>query len=103
MSGGGVRNLVRLHPGVEFILDRWPEPPALFRWLAEVGGIAEREMYQTFNMGIGFVIVVAESAAGPVLRRLASIGARDAVAIGRIGPGRGVSLPPLDLRYSGYS
>jgi len=103
MSGGGVRNLVRLHPGVEFMLDDWPDPPPLFEWLAERGGIAAREMYQTFNMGIGFVVVVAKSEAGGVLRRLASIGARDAVTIGRVGSGRGVSLPHQGLRYSGYS
>jgi phosphoribosylformylglycinamidine cyclo-ligase len=103
MSGGGVRNLVRLHPGVEFVLDDWPEPPPLFQWMAGAGGISEQEMFQTFNMGIGFVVVVASPQVGPVLRRLASIGGRDARVIGRIGQGRGVSLPQRNLRYSGYS
>jgi phosphoribosylformylglycinamidine cyclo-ligase len=37
---------------------RWPQPP-VFAWLRERGNIASREMYRTFNCGIGMVVVVA--------------------------------------------
>ncbi|MGD0250031.1 MAG: phosphoribosylformylglycinamidine cyclo-ligase [Thermoplasmata archaeon] len=103
MSGGGVRNLVRLHPRVAFVLDQWPEAPSLFSWIASLGNLSAEEMYQTFNMGIGFMLVVGREHLAETRRRLARAGAPDAVEIGHIERGTGVSLPPLGLRYVGYS
>ncbi|MGI0070880.1 MAG: phosphoribosylformylglycinamidine cyclo-ligase [Thermoplasmata archaeon] len=103
LTGGGVRNLVRLRRGVEFVLDRWPEPPPIFSWLQRLGGISDDEMYQTFNMGIGFALVVAPEHLAETRRRLARAGAPDAVAIGRVDRGSGVRLPALGLRYDDYS
>ncbi|HZY70327.1 MAG TPA: phosphoribosylformylglycinamidine cyclo-ligase [Thermoplasmata archaeon] len=103
ISGGGVRNLPRLNPKVEFALHRFPEPPALFDWLARLGPVATREMFQTFNMGIGFVVVVGPRSVATVQRRLASAGVRGVHPIGEVRRGRGVTLPQLDLRYEGYA
>jgi phosphoribosylformylglycinamidine cyclo-ligase len=102
ISGGGVRNLVRLHKKVEFVLDRWPEPPSLFRWVQSLGQISDREMYQTFNMGIGFVAVVAREHLTETRRRITRAGAPDTIEIGHVVRGSGVSLPTLGLRYAGY-
>ncbi len=102
MSGGGVRNLVRLHPRVEFVLDRWPEPPSLFDWVQSLGGLAAEEMYRTFNMGIGFVAIVAREHFAEIRRRLTRAGGGDAIEIGKVERGTGVSLPSLGLRYEGY-
>jgi phosphoribosylformylglycinamidine cyclo-ligase len=103
LSGGGVRNLVRLHPKVGFVLDRWPEVPPLFRWIQGLGGISEEEMFQTFNMGIGFVLVVSSSRLAETRRRLARAGAPDAVEIGHVVRGSGVSVPGHALSFEGYS
>lgn len=35
----------------------WPIPP-IFRTIREKGGIGERDMFRTFNMGVGMVLVV---------------------------------------------
>jgi len=103
ISGGGVRNLVRLRGDVRFELDRWPAPGGEFRWLQELGDLEAAEMYQTFNMGIGFVVVVAASAVEATRRRLARARFADARVVGRVVRGTGVSLPHLGLEYSGYS
>jgi len=103
LSGGGVRNLVRLHPRVAFVLDAWPEVPPLFRWVQQLGGISDEEMFQTFNMGIGFVVVAARARLSETRRRLARAGAPDAVPLGHVERGRGVRLPGLGLSYEGYS
>jgi phosphoribosylformylglycinamidine cyclo-ligase len=103
VSGGGVRNLVRLNDRVRFVLDRWPEPPGLFGYLAELGGIAPAEMFQTFNMGIGFVVVARPTRASELFRRLARAGAPDALEIGTVARGKGVELPGHGLRYEGYA
>jgi phosphoribosylformylglycinamidine cyclo-ligase len=102
ISGGGVRNLVRLHSRVSFVLDAWPEPPALFSWVQSLGRISVEEMYQTFNMGIGFVVIVARQHLAETRRRIARAGAPDAVDLGHVERGSGVSLPALGLRYQGY-
>ncbi len=103
LSGGGVRNLVRLHAKAEFVLDHWPRVPGLFRWLQGLGAVADAEMFQTFNMGIGFALVVRPNRAAAVLQKLARAGARDARAIGHVEAGSGVSVPEFGVRYEGYS
>ena len=103
LSGGGVRNLVRLHDARAFVLDRWPRPPGLFGWIQELGGLDDREMFQTFNMGIGFVLAVAHGTAAAWIARLARAGARDARVIGRVTKGCGVTLPDRGLAFEGYA
>ncbi|MGD0588769.1 MAG: phosphoribosylformylglycinamidine cyclo-ligase [Thermoplasmata archaeon] len=103
LSGGGVRNLVRLHPKVAFVFDRWPELPPLFRWIQQLGGLSDEEMFQTFNMGIGFVLVVAATRLAETRRRLARAGAPDAVEVGHVERGSGVAVPAHGLTFEGYS
>jgi phosphoribosylformylglycinamidine cyclo-ligase len=102
ISGGGVRNLLRLNDEVRFELDRWPPPGGLEAWLSGLGQIGPREMFQTFNMGIGFVVVVARGRGTATLGRLERAGARDARRIGTIVRGTGVSLPGPGLEYGDY-
>ncbi|MGZ3286944.1 MAG: phosphoribosylformylglycinamidine cyclo-ligase [Xanthobacteraceae bacterium] len=62
ITGGGFPdNIPRVLPkglGARLDLERVPVPP-IFRWLADVGTVAEPEMLRTFNCGIGMVAVVA--------------------------------------------
>jgi len=102
MSGGGVRNLPRLNSRVRFVLDTWPSPPSLFPWVQALGGLADREMFQTFNMGIGFVLVVRPEGEATVRRRLSRAGAPDVVSLGEVADGTGVELPAQGIRYEGY-
>ncbi len=61
ITGGGLpENLPRcLGPGQAISLNAnsWQVPP-IFQWLARAGAVAQRDMFQTFNMGIGFVVLV---------------------------------------------
>lgn len=103
VSGGGVRNLLRLHPRVSYVLDHWPKIPSLFGWVQSLGSISDQEMFQTFNMGVGFVVVVAPTRLSETRRRLARAGAADAVPIGHVERGSGVHVPALGLRYDSYA
>ncbi|HTT17116.1 MAG TPA: phosphoribosylformylglycinamidine cyclo-ligase [Thermoplasmata archaeon] len=103
VSGGGVRNLCRLSTTVRFTLDGWPRPPGLFRWLQTIGSVGDREMFGTFNMGVGFLLVVRPGAERAVRRALAARGASDVLAVGRVETGTGVELPSLGLVYRGYA
>jgi phosphoribosylformylglycinamidine cyclo-ligase len=100
ITGGGLRNLVRLHPRVRFRIDDPIEPPVLFREIQALGGIDDREMYATFNMGMGFAIVAPERTADAVLRALRP--EVRAKVVGRVTKGRGVSLEPLGLVWETY-
>lgn len=64
ITGGGLpENLPRaLSPeqSVEIDPQSWSMPP-VFDWLAEAGSVSPHAMFQTFNMGIGFVVIVPES------------------------------------------
>jgi len=100
ITGGGLRNLVRLKEAVEFRITEPLEPPPVFRALQLLGGIEDREMYETFNMGMGFAIVAPEADATEVIRALRP----DATArvVGQVVRGRGVSVPSLGLSWTRY-
>ena len=37
--------------------------PPVFKWLSETGSVNTQAMYNTFNMGIGFVVIVPKNQA----------------------------------------
>ena len=61
ITGGGIPgNLPRVLPSgvkAQIDLDSWPVPP-IFKYLAKVGGIETDELLQSFNMGVGMILVV---------------------------------------------
>jgi phosphoribosylformylglycinamidine cyclo-ligase len=84
VTGGGLPgNLPRVMPdGLQAAVDvsSW-ELPAIFRWLAEHGPVADEELRRTFNCGVGMVAVVAAEAEATALAVLAARG----VAAWRLG------------------
>lgn len=73
ITGGGITdNLPRVLPenlGANIDLDRW-QRPAIFSWLQKQGNLAETDMLQTFNCGIGMIACVAEQDEAAALRQL---------------------------------
>lgn len=87
-QGGIEENLGRVIPKeLEAVVQKssWEKPP-IFRLIASLGQIGEREMFSTFNMGIGMVAVVGPRAANAALDHLRSNGHR-AHEIGVVRPG----------------
>jgi phosphoribosylformylglycinamidine cyclo-ligase len=70
VTGDGLFNLVRTARPVGFDIERWPEPPPVFRLVQRLGEIPDAEMYRAFNMGVGFALVVPPGAADAVRARL---------------------------------
>jgi phosphoribosylformylglycinamidine cyclo-ligase len=69
-GGGFVDNIPRVLPAYCDVVIRrgsWDVLP-VFRWLQERGRVAEAEMYQVFNMGIGMILVVQPDRADSILR-----------------------------------
>jgi phosphoribosylformylglycinamidine cyclo-ligase len=66
ITGGGLpENLPRClseHQSVQLNPKAWSVPP-IFSWLAEKGNLSADTLYNTFNMGIGFVVIVPSAIA----------------------------------------
>ena len=65
----------------------WPVPK-IFSFLQAAGPIEEAEMFRVFNMGIGFVLIVAEDFADSISQKLTKYGEK-VYRIGRITTGTG--------------
>ncbi len=76
ITGGGLsENIIRVVPealGLDIDAGTLALPP-VFEWLQREGGVADAEMWRTFNCGIGFVLVVAPDAAGAVEAELSAL------------------------------
>jgi len=94
ITGGGLTdNVPRILPegaAVEIDKGSWPVLP-VFKLMQEIGNVSEAEMYRTFNMGVGMVIVAAAQHAATIESHLSVYGS--VYKIGRVVKGdREVSI-----------
>ena len=61
ITGGGLTNLLRLNDGVGFAIEAPLPVPPVFDLIARCGSVTDAEMWDVFNMGCGFVAIVAEA------------------------------------------
>lgn len=89
-GGGFLENIPRILPdGVSVEIDRgsWHEPP-IFGLMQRLGNVADNEMFRTFNMGIGMVVIASKESAAELLAKIPN--ARE---IGKVASGdRSVSI-----------
>ncbi len=60
ITGGAFTKLKRLNSSVDYILENLPQIKGIFKQIMIDGKIDITEMYKTFNMGIGFCIIVSK-------------------------------------------
>jgi phosphoribosylformylglycinamidine cyclo-ligase len=97
ITGDGLANLLRLNAEIGFEIDQPPQPAPIFGLIQDAAGISRPEMYETFNMGVGFCVVVGASDEEKALELVRGHydGAR---RIGRVNERSGeVSIPPLQI------
>ena len=91
ITGGGlVGNIPRVLPkdcNAVIRKSSWPKHK-IFAFLQKAGPIEEAEMFKVFNMGIGFVLIVAEDFANYIKKKLTKYGEK-VYGIGRITTGTG--------------
>lgn len=100
ITGDGLLNLKRVEAEVSFRIETLPEPPAVFKLIQKLGGIADAEMFRVFNMGIGFCVVVPDERR--IIDEAVRICEEHGIPSWRIGratgdPGRRIFVEPAGL------
>jgi len=98
ITGGGLKNFVRLKKDVMFSIDDPLIPQPIFETVQELGGVSDAEMYRTFNMGMGFAIVLRQADVPDALRALG----HDAKLVGQVTQGSGCGIPELSVHCDSY-
>ncbi|MFW5855653.1 MAG: phosphoribosylformylglycinamidine cyclo-ligase [Bacillota bacterium] len=72
ITGGGLpENIARILPvGIQAVIEKenWPVP-AIFKIISRKGKVVQKEMFRTFNMGIGMILVVQENEVATIIKR----------------------------------
>ena len=86
ITGGGLlENIPRILPdGVSVQINQksWPKP-SIFSFIQKEGKISDQEMYRTFNMGIGMVLIVSDPESEKIIEELRTIN-YDTFLIGKV-------------------
>lgn len=97
ITGGGLRNILRMRKGLQYVIDDPFTPAPIFTALQEIGEIETREIYQTLNMSLGFAIIAPADDAEAIARENPN-----AKVVGRVQKGAGVLLEPDNILYDHY-
>ncbi|MDQ0247855.1 phosphoribosylformylglycinamidine cyclo-ligase [Bacillus fengqiuensis] len=90
-GGGFYENIPRMLPeglGVEVDYGSWPIP-YIFDFIQEKGGLERKELFEVFNMGIGFMLAVSDEDLHKVIEAIEATGEK-AYIIGRVTNEEGV-------------
>jgi phosphoribosylformylglycinamidine cyclo-ligase len=97
ITGGGLGNLQRLTE-FGYKIEDLPEPQEVFKKIQALEDISDKEMYRTFNMGVGFCVVVNEKDADKVIRIFSKHGTNSR-KIGHVEEEPGVKIKDFSLSY----
>lgn len=102
VTGDGFLNLSRVETEVGYVIDTLPPAPKIFELIQKYGNVSDEEMFQVYNMGIGFCFVVPASEADRTMRIIKSHG-KEAYRIGQaVGDSeRRVFIKPKSLLGAG--
>lgn len=97
ITGGGLRNLLRMREGLQYVISDPVKPAPIFNVLQELGNVEDKEIYQTLNMSMGFMIIAPAEDAEAIAAKYPN-----ADVVGRVQKGAGVLLEPGNILYDHY-
>ncbi len=71
ITGDGLLNLPRVDAEIGFVIDALPPAPPIFDLIEEHGAVERAEMFEVYNMGVGFCVIVTEADVAATLAILA--------------------------------
>ncbi len=99
ITGGGFKNIPRMKD-MKYVITDPVTPQPVFNTLMDLGKLTMEQMYETFNMGTGYVVVIDQESKHDFVNTL-----RNRVAIREIGHvenGSGVEIPKMEVNLSNY-
>jgi phosphoribosylformylglycinamidine cyclo-ligase len=98
-TGDGFLNLTRTAAPIGYLIHSLPSVPPIFSMLQEVGRLSDAEMFQVYNMGVGFCVVVAEADTARVLQIAREYNVRAwRLGVAVASPERMITIEPCKLR-----
>ena len=97
ITGGGLRNILRMKKGLQYVISDPVKPAPIFTKLQELGEVEDKEIYQTLNMSMGFTIIAPADDAEQIAKKY-----QNAEIVGRVQKGDGVLLEPGNILYDHY-
>ncbi|MBE6514896.1 MAG: phosphoribosylformylglycinamidine cyclo-ligase [Thermoplasmata archaeon] len=97
ITGGGLRNILRMKEGLQYVISDPVKPAPIFKVLQEMGEVEDKEIYQTLNMSMGFTIIAPADEAEAIAKENPN-----AEVVGRVQKGAGVLLEPGNILYDHY-
>ena len=97
ITGGGLRNILRMKKGLQYVISDPVKPAPIFQKLQELGEVEDKEIYQTLNMSMGFTIIAPADDAEQIAKKYSN-----AEIVGRVQKGNGVLLEPGNILYDHY-
>ena len=104
MTGHGWRKLMRLAEPFVYRCTHLARPcPPIFDFIARSGHLDSREMYGTFNMGVGFAVYLPAAQAVQAVELAEQLGLQAWVGgtVAKEGSRKAVLIEPLGLAYEG--
>src|SRR5919198_5455887 len=95
ITGGAFTKLHRLNSKVRYDFDDLPSPTGIFKQIQVDGDIGSKEMYRTFNMGIGFCVIASKASADDVVHVFEKHKMR-CKSVGKIEKGKGEVVARID-------
>ena len=97
ITGGGFTKLPRLNSRVRYVFDNLPPLTGIFKQIQIDGDIESKEMYRTFNMGVGFCVVASKASMDDIINVFDKHKMR-CEAVGKIEKGGGEVIARIDGR-----
>ena len=97
ITGGGLRNILRMKKGLQYVISDPVKPAPIFQKLQELGEVEDKEIYQPRNMSMGFTIIAPADDAEQIAKKYSN-----AEIVGRVQKGNGVLLEPGNILYDHY-
>lgn len=107
ITGHGFRKIMRARENFSYVIEKLPDLSAetteLFRFIQEKSGFSSEDMYGTFNMGVGFAVVLPEPQAQRALSVIKETGL-EAWLAGTVEEGeKQVVIKPLNITFKSES
>ncbi|WP_298278015.1 phosphoribosylformylglycinamidine cyclo-ligase [Ferroplasma sp.] len=99
ITGGGIKNIARMKD-MKYVIDSPFEPENVFSRLMDMGNLSFSEMFEIFNMGMGFIVVIDPENKTDFLNII-----RNRVPVKEVGHvenGSGIIIPEYSVEMHGY-